>query len=157
MWTVRLWTFFPFTLTLFSGFFFFFSPNTFQKLWKENSICPCPSVHIVLSIFWNLIPMPLPVAAYPSSPGAKVTASSLQCFCLARVSVAALPSLQPILLYMLSPQLRPLWLWPYFSLQPLPQCVTHIRHSTIFAKWKNGKRQSSETAEPGLEIRTSHS
>lgn len=111
---------------------------------------------LVLSTFWNPTHMSLPVEAYPSSPVAEVTASSVQCPYLTCISIATLPSLHHIL-YTSSPQLQTPCVCSYCSIQPLLQYVAHIRHSTIVAKWKNGKRQSSETVEPGLKVRTSHS
>lgn len=106
------------------------------------------------SIFWTLIHMSPPSESLSSSsPTEQFTFLFVQSFYLACSSIVVLTHTA---LYF-TPQIETPWFCFYFSIQFLPQCVAHVRYSTIFAEWKNGRRQSSETAEPGRKSRTFYS
>lgn len=124
-------------------------------LWPRISSTHSIFTWLDTSIFWNLIHRsPLNENVPSSSPTEEFTFSFVQSLYIACISTVVLIHTALYFIVYIAP---PLWLCFYFSIQFLPECVEHIKYSTIFAEWKNGRRQNSERAKPGLEIRAFYS
>ena len=101
----------------------------------------------------NLIHMSSSSESWPSSSQEKNSLSPLCRLCTLHVFPGCIMTLRHLSLLTLSPpQLQTSLLRLHSSV-----CAVHLRQSTVFAVWKIGRRQSSEIAEPGLEIRTASS